>query len=590
MKVKKLISMFLVLSMVVSCLTALPFTAQASDVVAPLTNLIPQGDMEDSTATFTVKGTPSYATDKALTDNENNKVLKIDGSSASSNATNLTLKSLTPMTAGRTYYIDFDYKIILGSSVRVRNAAYGPAIVANNGDANTWYKFSKTIAEDYTNIITPDADTYYQDIVVGTGTKGTELYIDNLVFYDITDAVEIAANTDAAVEIVNAEGMQTVNGKLMANKGSIASFKVETEYGYSVSAVSVNGTVLTPDSEGVYSFTVAESANAITVTTARELVNLIPQGDMEDGTAAFTVKGTPSYVTDKALTDNENNKVLKIDGSSASTSATNLTLKSLTPMTAGRTYYIDFDYKIILDSNVRVRNAAYGNAVVTNKSYANSWYRLSEMYNSEKYNNVLTPTEDTYYQDIIVGTGEKGTELYIDNLVFYDVTDAYRIELPEGVTITDGGVSMGSVGFAFPGRTVSFTVDGTPDSVMINGNVVTGTDNTYSFTMPQSEVTVLVVSGQSEESTVKYAVTAKKPYAIFDSAATVTLIVAEYKASGALKDAYISTVTGTAGQKIDLTEIEAFKDIENWSAKTIYTWSDLISLNPIRSACIMEEL
>ena len=98
------------------------------------------------------------------------------------------------------------------------------------------------------------------------------------------------------------------------------------------------------------------------------------------------------------------------------------------------------------------------------------------------------------------------------------------------------------------------------------------------------------MSGQSEESTVKYAVTAKKPYAIFDSAATVTLIVAEYETSGALKDAYISTVTGTAGQKIDLTEIEAFKDIENWSAKTIYTWSDLISLNPIRSACIMEEL
>mgnify|MGYP002512758299 CR=1 FL=1 len=175
---------------------------------------------------------------------------------------------------------------------------------------------------------------------------------------DITDAVEIATNLDDEVKLVALDGLQNVGGKLMANKGSVAKFKLDA----GDADISVNGAVLTPDADGVYSFTVSESGNDIKV--VKKLANLIPDGDMENEAATFTVKGTPSYVTDPALTGNESNKVLKIDGSSASSNATNLTLSKLTKMTAGRTYYIDFDYKIILDSSVKVRKAGYGDAIV----------------------------------------------------------------------------------------------------------------------------------------------------------------------------------------------------------------------------------
>ena len=561
-------------------------TINAIRIIKPLANLIPQGDMEDENAVFSTVGEKSFITEQALTTKPDNKVLKIDGTTEPDAATKLTIKSLTQMTAGRTYYIDFDYKANY-NHVRVRNADWKPEIIGVSGDANTWYRFSKMITDEDTNIITPAADTYYLDITVGNNEKGKELYIDNLVFYDITDAVEVATNTNDAASIECGDGLQTVNGELMANKGTVAKFKVEPNIGHSVLGVVVNGTTLTPDAEGVYSFTVADSNNAITVTTQRELVNLIPQGNMEDSTATFTVRGEASFETDQALTDNPDNHVLKIDGSSAE-KATNLTLSSLTKMTAGNTYYIDFDYKIIENSHVRVRDAEHGNAITTNNGYADTWYRLSEMYKSG--NNTLTPTEDTYYQDIIVGTGTVGTELYIDNLVFYDITDAYKIALPEGAEITDGGVSNGSVGFAFPGRTVSFTVAGTPDYVMVNGTVVTGINNTYSFTMPQSEVTVLAVNGQAGENIVKYAVANNKPYAIFDENATVTLIVAGYGENGQLTHVYTSEVTGTAGQQIDLTTVEDFANVSNWKAKTIFTWDNLTNLTPIRSACVLNDL
>jgi len=221
MKAKRFISMFLSLAMSASCLVAVPFTAQASEVVAPLANIIPQGDMEDDTVSFSTTGAKSFETDPALTGDENNKVLKIDGNNPADSVTKLTIKSLTPMTAGRTYYIDFDYKVNYTTHVRVRNASFKAAIIGTNGDANAWYKLSENLSEGYTNVITPTEDTYYQDITVGNNLKGKELYIDNLAFYDITDAVEITTNTDDSVKLVAKDGLQTIDGKLMANKGSV---------------------------------------------------------------------------------------------------------------------------------------------------------------------------------------------------------------------------------------------------------------------------------------------------------------------------------------------------------------------------------
>ena len=556
-----------------------------------LTNLIPDGNMEGETVTFTGVGTLNYITDVALTGKANNHVLEVDGSSASGSATKLTLGSaLTPMEAGRTYWLDFDYKVASAARVTVR--INGTATVASSTNtANTWYRLSENIntgVGNKSNIYTATDATKFDDIVVGTGVKNTKLYVDNLEFYDITDAVEITSNAGDSATFVPEDGFQTIGGKLMANKGEVVKFKVESKVGYPVTAVAVNGATLSPDAEGVYSFTVAERGNAVTVTTGREIVNLIPKGDMVDDTFTFAGDGGEiGFDTDEALTGDPENKVLKIDGSAVTEgNSTRFTIKDLTKMEAGHKYWFDFDYKVGKTTNIRVRNKDYGNQIVTEGGTANVWYRLSEM--CDKGENIVTAAEDTFLRDIYVD-GNTYTTMYFDNLVLYDITGAYEIELPRNATITDGGFSLGNADFAFAGDTVSFTIDGTPNTVFVNEDVVTATGDTYSFTMPQSDVTVLAVNGQTGENNIKYAVAEGKPYAIFDEAATVTLIVAGYTSNGKLTEAYIGTVTGVAGQKLDLTTVAEFSDV-NWADKTIFTFDNLTNLTPYRSACDFRDL
>ncbi len=501
MKYKKLLSMVLTVAMIASYLSVAPLNVAATDIQPLLTTLIPQGDMEDETAVFSTTGANTFETDEALTSNPDNKVLKIDGTTEPGSATKFTIQTLTPMTAGRTYFIDFDYKINFDSYISVRNAGWTPQITGSDSVADTWYRFSEKIAGGYTNIITPDTDTYYQDIIVGNNEAGKELYIDNLVFYDITDAVEIEFTNDTA-KITNVDGMPTVNGNFMANKGSVAKFKVAPNSGYGVLDVVVNGTTIIPDADDVYSFTVADSDNVIEVITQRQIINLIPQGDMEDNAAVFETTGAKSFVTDQALTNNPNNKVLKINGTTSTGSATKLTIKSLTRMTAGRTYYIDFDYKINLNSHIRVRNASWGAQIQGGNSNANTWYRYREKIISSK-TNIITPTADTYYQDIIIGEGEKGKELYIDNLVFYDITDAVTFN----PSITDNGAEInwqsGIVDINGTNKTiedslVSFTAKAPPgykiDTVEVDGVPVYAEDGVYSFNVPQGAQPVINIT------------------------------------------------------------------------------------------------
>ena len=273
MKFKRLISMFLSLAMIISCLTAIPTIAQAE--VNGFTNLVDDPGFDGTYAdgydksewvmSGSAEGKITIETD---TKDPTNKVLRIDCSENTKNISYVNFKDESTGIAKGTYYMYCKVRLaqkdattdakhyFLANSMSGLTTNYNatrPAIT-KDGWAECYGKFT----------VNSDNSSVGFKIIYTQGTQshnvGKAVYeIDDFVIYDLASASNIAVPT--GVEFTSDNVVKSHDSTYYAINGNDVAF---TYGGEGLEALYINGEEAT-DAEGVYSYTVAEDVLVLAV-------------------------------------------------------------------------------------------------------------------------------------------------------------------------------------------------------------------------------------------------------------------------------------------------------------------------------------
>ncbi|MBO5407925.1 MAG: hypothetical protein J6A61_00750 [Clostridia bacterium] len=539
------------------------------------------------------------------TKDETNNVLRID---CSENTKSISYVNYKSVPAG-TYYMNLKIRLAEKDATTDENHYVYAAALGGIGENQYWNVTKPAInkdgwAECYGVFTVTGATNNIGFKIINTQGNSQKnvakaVYeIDDFTVYSLENAKNIVVPVEVAFTSDNV--VKSHNGTYYALSGSEVTFTYDKE-GYDLSA---EGAELISDGN-TYTFTVDSSDVTFTeidLNPATEFENLVVDptfdGVLDTNVWAMSTSAE-GVITIEKDTKDETNNVLRIDCSENTKSISYVNYKSVP---AG-TYYMNLKVRLAdkdatTDENHFLYAAALGS--IGNTQFWNATKpTLTKDGWAECYGVfTVTGTTNNIGFKVINTQGDNKQNIAkavyeIDDFTIYSLENAKNISVPVEATFTSDNVikSHDTTYYAISGNDVTFTYDGEGLEVLyMNGEVATAVDGVYTYSVENDDLLVLAVANQQNESTVKYAVSGCKPYAIFVEDATVMMLVAGYAESGALESLYSATVTATKGQQIDLSEIEEFKGIKIWPTKTIFTWGNLSNLTPIRSACELNDL
>ena len=543
------------------------------------------------------------------TKDSTNKVLRVD---CSENTKSISYVNYTSLNKG-TYYIHF--KVRLAEKDATTDANHYLLANSMSGETKNYNATRPAITKDgwaecygvWT--VTADNTKVGFKVINTQGTAGSNVAkavyeFDDFTIYNLADAKTISV--PAGAEFTSDNVVKSHLGTYYAVQGSEVTFTYAKD-GYTLEAT---GAELTQDGT-TYTFTVGNTAVTITEVEeapSTEFENLVADPGFDGAydsaiwlmSTSTNAKGTVSIVTDKKDAEN---KVLRVDCSSNGTESNKISYVNYkangTGLAAGK-YYMHCKIRLAdvdqpAADNYYVYAASLGGADVlywdaTRPAITkDGWAECYGVFDAAA--NASVGFKIIYTQG--ASNNNVGKAVYeIDDFTIYNLENASNIEVPTGINFTSDNVakSHDNTYYAVNGSEIAFNYAGEGlEALYINGETATANEGVYTLAVSEDAI-VLAVANQADDETVKYAYTAGKPYAIFEDAATVTVIVAGHDDAGVLNSMNVAVITGTEGQILDLNTVDEFKAITGWANKTIFTWDSLNTLTPIRSKCILKDL
>lgn len=515
MKFKRLISMFLSLAMIISCLTAIPTIAQAA---TGFTNFVENGNMESTwDASKWVKSSqiegptigPVADTDTA---NPGNTVLRFDGTTTTSGKLSY-MRYVTKLAKGTKYY--YSYKVRLAATDTNDTTATPLYLYTDLNSAKGTAarpKLSKNW-EARSGIITPAQETNISFKVCNSDQQSSNDYnvksviyeIDDVVVYDLTNAKTITLPADAA--ITSTDAVVTAKSVNYAMPGSTISVTYEKD-GYTLAGADFT------QNGNTYTFTMGSSdvtISEIEETTSAEFVNEVADPGF-DGTlnekewlmsTSANAKGVVSIVDD---TKDSTNKVLRVDCSTNGEESTKISWVNYKDngvgLAAGK-YYMHCKIRLAdvaqpAHDNYYAYAAALGGEA--SKYYAATRPEITKDEWTECYG-VFDATANKsvgfkILYDPAKDSNNVGRAVYeIDDVVIYNLATAKNITVPEDVEFTSDNVvkSHDNTYYAVQGSEVAFTYAKDGYTLSAEGAELTQNGNEYTFTVDSTAVTITEV-------------------------------------------------------------------------------------------------
>lgn len=625
MKMKKLISFILSLTIIISTLASFTMVSAVEGTEVGFINVAVNSEFnEENNDTWTVnansKGNLVFVDD---TKNTTNKVLRYTGNAAGS----YSLIYYNGVAANTTYYMSFKVRVATVDGYTPEGDMFlYPAAMSDT--AKAYYPKSRPqISQDdwavCSGVFTTSADATRIGFKI-ISTQGTSnanvkdaIYeIDNFVLYELTNSKNITLPD--GVTIVsgavtgNVKDGNSYYDKIYAMPDSNVVLKYET-----ANKVLSSEQAVIEKNVVEYSFTMPNENVTVSLAEPPVFTNLIVNGDMENTNLAHkwtkgsNAKGAKITIEEDTDTTNSGNHVLRFDGTDIGNNDDEIEenrndnpmsyMSYVDKLKAGRYYY---SYKIKKVSGTSSTNKFYA----YNSSFYSSTSNL--MYKPEINDNWITRSgicttsaESSFNFKIINNQTEAASAsasnvpdvIYdLDNVIVYDFTDVYEIELPAKTNIAEGGkrldvtVATEEGGwvpvqtpkyYAKAGDIVKLEYTGNK-ALKIEGAEYTLDGNVYTFTMPalatyNDKLTVTEVENITfDEAELKIKVARPKSF---------VLVAAKYDEEDmSLAEAYTANYETTAiNQDVTLSDIEEFKAITDWTDMRIFVWSSFTDIIPL---------
>lgn len=630
MKMKKLISFILSLTIIISTLAGFTVVNAANFAERNLTNVAVNSNFNEAydsdlwALSSTAEGSSLKIVDdtKDTSETNKNKVLRFDGTDNTKTASYINYRGAS---SSKKYYMSF--KVRLADNYDDVNDGKDDLYIIPNQLYNADYKdltMPKITKDEWTicsGVITPGTSTTCDGLIgfkVSYKQDNTSTYNVKKAIYEIDD-FELCEITSDFMKISLPAGVSVVSGGFSCvEKGTSATYvnyvKKQTDVVLkyeNASKVLSSEQVEIKKNDVEYSFTMPNENVTITLAEPPVFTNLIANGNMENKNLPHKWnKGSNANgaeITIEKESDTSENHVLRFDGTNIGDNKVEIEEnRNDNPMSymsyadklkAGRYYY---SYKIKKVSGTSSTNKFYA----YNSSFYSSTNNL--MYKPEINENWITRSgicttsaESSFNFKIINNQADSKSNvpdvIYdLDNVIVYDFTDVYEIELPAKTNIAEGGkrldvtVATEEGGwvpvqtpkyYAKAGDTVKLEYTGNK-ALKIEGAEYTLDGNVYTFTMPalatyNDKLTVTEVENITfDEAEIKIKVARPKSF---------VLVAAKYDEEDmSLDEAYTANYETTAiNQDVTLSDIEEFKAITDWTDMRIFVWSNFTDIIPL---------
>ena len=610
MKLNKMISLVLSLGIILSTFAGIVTVNAAEVSSSPFTNLVENGDMEDITNNnWVASKNSSGSVVKIVEDSSDpsNHVVQFDGSE--NTGTMSYLYYSVAIAKNHKYYISYKIRLVECKDANVTKCyAYN----GNNGTYSTdtqplkrpeisteWTTRSQIVTTGNSDATSFNLKILYDPASMNNNVKKVIFEVDDVVVYDFANAKELILpeNTTIvsgaeAIEMTDADTLEQVT-KYYSKAGE----EVKLQYTGDM-ALSIEGVNVTSDGD-VYTFTMPDADTTVTLVERpkQAFENLVENGDMED---VENIKWVAldevdlvgiSIVED---TTDSTNHVLQYDGSNVTNDSSRSFMSYNNLLTKGNTYYYSYKIRLVKCENKDISKFyAYnsnhtGNHNLHRPEIVSDWITRS---------GVFTPQSSTSFNfKIISDQGSSSSNVAkviyeIDDVVVYDFTNIYEIELPKNTNLVEGGKRLDVTNnatelkqvphyYAKSGDEVKLEYTG-KEALSFEGATATLDGNTYTFTMPEEKVTVTEVKNVTFDASAP-TVTVVRP-------TSFSLVVAEYNNEGKLASVLKTDyTTETANQTIELRNIEKFSEIDNWTGKYVFVWNSLTNARPLCKSFICE--
>ena len=135
-----------------------------------------------------------------------------------------------------------------------------------------------------------------------------------------------------------------------------------------------------------------------------------------------------------------------------------------------------------------------------------------------------------------------------------------------------------------------FAIRGTEINLSYSGNKeleadveMTTEGNTYSFIMPEYDVTV------TEKKDITFGINEQAPVISVLKPMSFVVITAKYNESNELEDVYLANIETTENnQTVSLSEMIEFSGIGDWNGRRVFVWDNFTNMNPLSSVFTCE--
>ncbi|GEM_PF-3844332 len=467
-----------------------------------------------------------------------------------------------------TYWYSFDAKSSTSNWVNL----WGHSGIFSDGRLvkGGWQTFSGTCTPTATRV-----GVYHS----GNGPF-TPYYVDNVKIYDITNAHTITPDANI---VLDPECVVTIDGAQKTNAGDTVRFTLKPGYAAEPGAVTMNGEPLQA-ADGLYTFKMpAEDVVLRAEVKEAELVNLIPDGDMESGKSSFQA---PYAAQGMSLTyeTKAGNTYLCFDatGNTASSWATSLLLYPYAPK-ANNKYYYSFRAKCSEETAAALNTSGITLWFTSNDTGlgVSKWAARSSF---GKYTGTFTAKADGldlrwFGQNSAKPELANKAKYYIDDVEIYNITNAVEIAYNAvGAAImprSTGEYVVDDVNqkiYAKPGAVITFDVKPiTEEGKHVKADGFTKVnDTTYTYTVSENaEIAIEYLDN------ISYVVNGNEIAVTAFSAGPRKLIAASFD-GGEMTGAWIGDAATTApGQTVTFVpEVESLENVK------FFCWDDLDSMQP----------
>lgn len=345
---------------------------------------------------------------------------------------------------------------------------------------------------------------------VGNPVVGAKIWIDDIKVYDLTNAHKIAA--DDFVKLTDASYAEA-KGEKMTNTGDTVRFTVDdSDSIYTATKLYMNGTEITPDENGIYSFVMPDGDANITADKTATKIKPVVIDPIE---SAETLKLVNPFAERE---DVKNNNILTVETKDGRTYAdldclgwldadannqwTNSIMLANYPVIKDHKYFIKMDAKMTVSEGVNggslylnVPMNIKENGEITGKTISyiqGGWLSPHHAFTAV--------ADQANWQMMMLGENKAysgaAAKYQIDNFAIYDITAAktvnystlYCTVVPSA---DNDAIIDGDTIYAVPGTEITFTLNAvkTGDSVYMNlpQGVTDNGDGTYTYIVGDSD-------------------------------------------------------------------------------------------------------